>query len=174
MAATPAGDHWIPAYIGIGSNLDDPVAQVRRAIMALGALPATRFVVASRLYRNPPLDHSDQPEFVNAVAGVLTRLGPPELLAGLLAIEAAHGRRRDPATHWGPRALDLDLLAYGERTVAEPGLTVPHPGVAVRNFVLLPLNEIAPGLWLPGLGPVAALVHGVAGHGPLCPVTDRS
>lgn len=174
MAAPPAGDRWIPVYIGIGSNLDDPVDQVRRGIVALGTLPGTRFVVASRLYRNPPLDNSDQPEFVNAVAGLLTCLEAPALLAGLLAIETAQGRRRDPATHWGPRTLDLDLLAYGERTVAEPGLTVPHPGVARRNFVLLPLHEIAPGLWLPGLGPVAALARGVAGHGPLYPVADRS
>ncbi len=174
MAAPPAGDRWIPAYIGIGSNLAAPVGQVRRAIAALGGLPGTRLVVASRLYRNPPLDHSDQPEFVNAVAGLLTRLAPPALLAGLLGIEAAQGRRRDAATRWGPRTLDLDLLAYGERTVAEPGLTVPHPGVAGRNFVLLPLNEIAPGLWLPGLGSVAALARGVAGHGPLYPVPDRS
>jgi 2-amino-4-hydroxy-6-hydroxymethyldihydropteridine diphosphokinase len=75
--------------------------------------------------------------------------------------------------HWAPRTLDLDLLAYGECTVAEPGLTVPHPGVAGRNFVLLPLDEIAPGLWLPGLGPVAALARAVAGHGPLYPVPDR-
>ena len=174
MVASPAGDLWIPAYIGIGSNLDDPVGQVSRAIVALGALPGTRFVVASRLYRNPPLDHSDQPGFVNAVAGLLTRLEPAPLLAGLLAIEAAQGRRREPGTHWAPRTLDLDLLAYGEHTVAEPGLTVPHPGVAGRNFVLLPLDEIAPGLWLPGFGPVAALARGIAGHGPLHPVSDRS
>jgi 2-amino-4-hydroxy-6-hydroxymethyldihydropteridine diphosphokinase len=172
MVAPAAGEPWIPAYVGIGSNLDDPVRQVRQAIMALRGLRETRLVLASRLYRSPPLDHSGQPDYVNAVAAVLTRLGPRDLLAALLAVETAHGRRREPGARWAPRTLDLDLLAYGERTVAEPGLTVPHPGVAGRNFVLLPLNEIAPGLWLPGLGEVRTLARGVAGHGPLQPLPD--
>jgi 2-amino-4-hydroxy-6-hydroxymethyldihydropteridine diphosphokinase len=103
---------------------------------------------------------------------VLTQLSPPDLLAALLGLEAGQGRRRDPATHWGPRTLDLDLLAYGEHRVDKPGLTVPHPGISGRNFVLFPLFEIAPGLWLPGLGPLAALVRGLAGADGLQPVPD--
>lgn len=172
MATPPAPAQWVPAYIGIGSNLAEPVAQVRQAIVALAALPATRLVVASRLYRNPPLDGSAQPDFVNAVAAVLTQLPPAGLLAALLGLEAAQGRCRDPANHWGPRILDLDLLAYGEHRVDEPGLTVPHPGIAARNFVLFPLHDIAPGLWLPGLGPISALVPGLAGADALQPVPD--
>lgn len=170
MATPAAPGPWVPAYIGIGSNLGDPVAQVRQALVALAAVPATRLIVASGLYRNPPLDSSDQPDYVNAVAAVLTRLAPLELLAALLGIEAAQGRRRESAVRWAPRTLDLDLLAYGERRVAEPGLTVPHPGIAGRNFVLLPLHEIAPGLWLPGLGSIATLAQGLAGAGVLQPV----
>lgn len=151
-----AADAWIPAYVGIGSNLDGPAARVRAAFAALDGLPDTRLVARSSLYAGPPLDASDQPDYVNAVAGLLTRLAPEALLAALLAVEARAGRVRDPALRWAPRTLDLDLLGYAERRVRVPGLEVPHPGVATRNFVLLPLAEVAPGLWLPGVGPVAA------------------
>lgn len=151
-----AADAWVPAYVGIGSNLDGPVARVRAAFAALGELRDTRLEACSSLYAGPPLDGSDQPEYVNAVAGLLTRLAPEALLAALLGIEARAGRVRDAALRWAPRTLDLDLLGYGERRVRAVGLEVPHPGVATRNFVLLPLAEVAPGLWLPGVGPVAA------------------
>ncbi len=161
-----AGEAWIPAYVGIGSNLDGPEARVRAAFAALGALPETRLQARSSLYAGPPLDASDQPEYVNAVAGLLTRLAPEPLLAALLAIEARAGRVREPALRWAPRTLDLDLLGYAERRVHGPGLEVPHPGVATRNFVLLPLAEVAPGLWLPGVGPVAAAAQRLAA-GPL-------
>jgi 2-amino-4-hydroxy-6-hydroxymethyldihydropteridine diphosphokinase len=148
----------VPAYVGLGSNLDDPARQVRRALQALAGLPGTRLEARSRLYTSPPLDRSEQPPFVNAVAALLTRLAPRPLLEALLAIEQHHGRIRDPARHWGPRTLDLDLLVYGEERVNEPGLTIPHPGIASRNFVLLPLAELAPELRVPGLGGIAGAV----------------
>jgi len=150
---------WIPAYVGLGSNLDDPPAQLRRACLELAAVPSTRLVAVSSMYRNPPLGDVVQPDFVNAVAGLLTRLSPHGLLAALATIEQAHGRDRSAAGHWGPRTLDLDLLLHGTARVAEEGLTLPHPGMATRNFVLFPLLEIAPALEIPGLGPLAELTR---------------
>jgi 2-amino-4-hydroxy-6-hydroxymethyldihydropteridine diphosphokinase len=132
----------VTAFVGLGSNLGDPAAQIRSAIRALAALPETRLVRRSSLYRNPPAGYLDQPEFINAVARIETRLAPRDLLEELLAIERAHGRVRDFPN--GPRTLDLDILLYGERTVREPGLTIPHPRMLERAFVLLPLAEIAP------------------------------
>lgn len=114
-------------------------------------------MAVSSFYRNPPLGIAEQPDFVNAVAALLTRLGPHELLAALKGIEAAHGRDRTKGDRWGPRILDLDLLLHGRTRCATDGLTLPHPGIAERNFVLFPLLEIAPGLELPGSGPVANL-----------------
>ena len=147
----------MPAYVGLGSNLDDPPAQLRRACAALARLPGTRLVVVSDFYRNPPLGIQEQPHFVNAAAGLLTQLAPRELLAALKAIEQAHGRDRESVGHWGPRTLDLDFLVYGGWRINEEGLTVPHPGIAERNFVLFPLLEIAPGLSIPGCGQVKDL-----------------
>jgi 2-amino-4-hydroxy-6-hydroxymethyldihydropteridine diphosphokinase len=149
----------VTAFIGLGSNLDDPPARIRRALQALGALPGTRLVRWSSLYRNPPVGDPDQPDFVNAVAEIETGLAPRELLDSLLAIERAHGRVRDRPD--GPRTLDLDLLLYGERTVHEPGLTIPHPRMLARAFVLLPLAEIAPEAVVPGRGRIAQLVRNV-------------
>ncbi|MGH8703506.1 MAG: 2-amino-4-hydroxy-6-hydroxymethyldihydropteridine diphosphokinase [Burkholderiales bacterium] len=149
----------ITAYIGLGSNLDDPPAQIRRALQRLAALPETRLVRRSSLYRNPPAGYLDQPEFVNAVARIETRLEAGELLDHLLAIERVHGRVRDLLN--GPRTLDLDILLYGERTVREPGLTIPHPCMLERAFVLVPLAEIAPDAVVPGSGRVADLVRRV-------------
>lgn len=158
---TPVTAHRSPvtAFIGLGSNLDDPPARIRRALQALAALPGTRLVRRSSLYRNPPSGYLDQPDFVNAVARIETSLEPRELLDELLAIERVHGRVRDLPN--GPRTLDLDILLYGERTLREPGLTIPHPRMLGRAFVLMPLAEIAPDVVVPGSGRVADLVRNV-------------
>jgi 2-amino-4-hydroxy-6-hydroxymethyldihydropteridine diphosphokinase len=148
--------HWFPAYIGVGSNLATPERQVREAVDLLDRIPGTRLVACSSLYRSAPFGGIEQPDFVNAVAAALTTLPPAELLAALKDLERQRGRERD-GTRWGPRIVDLDLLVYGGRTIDEPGLTVPHPGIGGRNFVLLPLGEIAPDLVIPGLGRVAGL-----------------
>lgn len=147
----------IPAYVALGSNLDDPRAQVEAAFAALGGLADTRCVLRSPLYRTRPFGPVPQPDFVNAVAGLLTLLGPAALLAGLKAIEARLGRER-PAQRWGPRRIDLDLLVHGGSSVSAPGLEVPHPGIAERAFVLVPLADIAPDLEVPGVGRVSALL----------------
>jgi len=146
----------VPAYVALGSNLDDPRAQVERALAALDGLPETRCVLRSSLYRSPPFGPVAQPDFVNAVAGLLTGLDPAALLEQLQALEAGLGRER-PSVRWGPRRIDLDLLVHGDARRAEPGLTLPHPGIAERAFVLVPLAEIAPDLEVPGLGRVREL-----------------
>jgi 2-amino-4-hydroxy-6-hydroxymethyldihydropteridine diphosphokinase len=150
----------IPAYVALGSNLDDPRSQVERAFAALGQLPRTHCVLRSSLYRSPPFGPVEQPGFVNAVAGLLTELDPQALLAGLQELEVRLGRAR-PVVRWGPRRIDLDLLVHGVTRIATPGLEVPHPGIAARAFVLVPLAEIAPDLELPGLGRVRALLERV-------------
>ena len=147
---------WSPAYIGVGSNLQGPVRQVEAAIGQLAGIRQTRFVRASSMYRSAPFGGIEQPDFVNAVVAVLTRLTPTDLMTALHDIEAASGRERDD-TRWGPRVLDLDLLAYSDHEIATPELTIPHPGIGERNFVLLPLGEIAPDLVIPGLGRVAGI-----------------
>lgn len=154
------GKHWSPAYVGVGSNLDDPAAQVRTALLALGGLERTRLVRASALYRNPPMGPQDQPDFVNAVAGLVTQLDPLALLDGLIAIEIGQGRTRRSGDRWGPRRIDLDLLAMGGRVVDSDRLRLPHPGISERNFVLFPLLEIAPDLQIPGQGRVRDLARG--------------
>lgn len=146
----------VTAYVGLGSNLDDPAAQITRAFDELGALPDTRLMARSPLYRTPPMGPQDQPAFINAAAALSTGLGPEALLQALLAIERAHGRLRD-GTRWGPRSLDLDLLLYGERVQPGPGLVLPHPGLHERAFVLYPLADIAPQQPVPGHGTVAGL-----------------
>jgi 2-amino-4-hydroxy-6-hydroxymethyldihydropteridine diphosphokinase len=157
-------DRWQPAYVGVGSNLEDPRAQVLAAIARLGQLPRTRLVLASKLYRSRPFGPVAQPDFVNAVAGILTELEPPALLKELHGIESAMGRP-ERHEHWGPRIIDLDLLAFGSERRKEPELTLPHPGIVERNFVLYPLAEIAPDLELPGLGRVADLAAAVTAEG---------
>jgi 2-amino-4-hydroxy-6-hydroxymethyldihydropteridine diphosphokinase len=148
---------WMPAYIGIGSNMDDPQQQVRGAFQALASLPDSLLIVRSRLYRTRPFGPVQQGDFINAVAGLLTRLPPEKLLAELRALEVAQGRRR--TERWGPRTLDLDLLVYGDRTINTETLEVPHPGIAERGFVLAPLADIAPTLFVPGAGRVADLLQ---------------
>ena len=152
---------WHPAYIGIGSNLNDPAEQVRTAFAALDNLPDSRLIARSHLYSNPPMGPQDQPDYVNAVAGLITRLKPAELLDAMKAIEQQQGRERKPGDRWGARIIDLDLLVYGSASVAEPGLTVPHPGIFERNFVLFPLLDIAPQLIVPGQGAVSVLIRAV-------------
>jgi 2-amino-4-hydroxy-6-hydroxymethyldihydropteridine diphosphokinase len=141
------------AYIGLGSNLAEPVAQVRTAFAQLGALPGTRLQATSSLYRSAPVGYLDQPDFVNAVARLETSLAPRELLAALLELEQTHGRTREFQN--APRTLDLDLLMYDDLVHHEHGLTVPHPEMHKRAFVLLPLLEIAPDCVIPGAGRAA-------------------
>jgi 2-amino-4-hydroxy-6-hydroxymethyldihydropteridine diphosphokinase len=157
---------WIPAYVGIGSNLGDSRARVEAAFDALDAVGDTRLVARSRLYRTRPFGPVQQGDFINAAAGLLTRLSAQQLLAALRAIEAGQGRVR--AERWGPRTLDLDLLVYGDHRIAEAELVVPHPGIAERGFVLAPLNDIAPALDVPGMGRIEELLRrlpddGIAG-----------
>jgi 2-amino-4-hydroxy-6-hydroxymethyldihydropteridine diphosphokinase len=142
------------AYIGIGSNLDQPEARVERALEELARLPQTRLSARSSLYRSTPVGYAAQPDFINAVAELDTELAARELLAELQSIEARHGRRRSFAN--APRTLDLDLLLYGDARIDGPQLVVPHPRMHERAFVLRPLVEIAPHATIPGRGTAAA------------------
>ena len=148
---------WQPAYIGLGSNLSDPALQVRQALQALTGLPRTLRVAVSPLYGSRPLGPVTQPDFVNAVAGVLTQLTASQLLQELRSLEGHAGR---PALHehWGPRVLDLDVLVFGCEQGTSEELVLPHPGVVERNFVLYPLADIAPDLQVPGYGRVRELL----------------
>jgi 2-amino-4-hydroxy-6-hydroxymethyldihydropteridine diphosphokinase len=148
--------HWFPAYVGIGSNLEQPTMQVRRALTGLAVLPQTRLELASSLYRSVPIGSAAQPRYVNAVAALLTQLAAPPFYRLLRDLEIQLGRQ-PPRERWGPRLIDLDLLLFGEQTIEEPELTVPHPGIVQRNFVLYPLRDVAPELWIPGCGRVATL-----------------
>jgi 2-amino-4-hydroxy-6-hydroxymethyldihydropteridine diphosphokinase len=156
-------DVWVPAYIGVGSNLGDSRARVLAACEALGTLPRTRLVARSRLYRTRPFGPVQQGDFVNAVAGLLTQLTTTELLAGIRELETAAGRVR--AERWGPRTLDLDILVHGTGRIETPELTVPHPGIPQRGFVLAPLADIAPTLEVPGMGRVEVLLRALADDG---------
>ena len=156
---------WRPAYIGIGSNLDDPSAQVASGTEALASIQNTTLVLSSGQYRSAPMGPADQPDYVNAVAALLTQLEPHALLAELQAIERSHGRRRG-GDRWGPRTLDLDLLAFSNAVLTDETLTLPHPRIAERNFVLLPWQEIAPHVRIPGLASVAVLARVVANREP--------
>jgi len=147
---------WTPAYVGLGSNLDRPSRQIEAAVGMLDAIERTRVMSVSSLYRSAPLGGIEQPDFVNAVATLLTQLDAESLLGELHEIERRRGRERD-GSRWGPRVIDLDLLVFGDRVSESDGLRLPHPGIVDRNFVLLPLREIAPDLDIPGLGRVAAI-----------------
>jgi len=144
------------AFIGLGSNLENPVSHLQRAFVDLEGLPDTRLVACSSLYRSAPLDCPDQPDFsiqpdfVNAVAKIATDLMPQALLQALLQIEHQHGRERTFRN--APRTLDLDVLLYDDVQLHEHGLTIPHPQMHLRAFVLQPLLEIAPGIGIPGIG----------------------
>jgi 2-amino-4-hydroxy-6-hydroxymethyldihydropteridine diphosphokinase len=154
---------WRPAYVAIGSNLNHPQTQVLEAFERLATLRATNLVLRSRLYCTRPMGPQDQPFFVNAAAGLLTQQGARELLDGLLQIEQAMGRNRQE--RWGPRVIDLDLVWMLGETIDEPGLTLPHPGVSTRNFVLYPLADIAPSLAIPGHGNVLELLRSAGDDG---------
>jgi 2-amino-4-hydroxy-6-hydroxymethyldihydropteridine diphosphokinase len=147
---------WQPVYIGIGSNVDDPAAQVRLAVSKLDAISTCRIVYVSPLYGSHAFGPVAQSDFVNAVVGALTQLESRKLLLELQGLERRLGR---PAHHqkWGPRVIDLDLLVYGRERASGGSLELPHPGIGERNFVLLPLADIAPDLDVPGLGRVAEL-----------------
>ena len=151
------------ACVGIGANLGRPQDAVRLAMHALEELPGTRVLATSRLYRTAAWGRLDQPDYINAAVLLQTGLGPQALLKHLLDIERKAGRKRGAeiaSMRWGPRILDLDLLLYGERTINEVGLRVPHPYLHERAFALVPLAEIAPDASFPGHGTVAdALGH---------------
>jgi 2-amino-4-hydroxy-6-hydroxymethyldihydropteridine diphosphokinase len=152
-------DTPITAFVALGSNLDDPERQVKTAIRELSELPQTRLLGASSLYRSAAVGYRDQPDFVNAVAAIATRLDPRDLLDNLLAIERRHQRVRSFRN--APRTLDLDLVLYGDRVIDEPGLAVPHPRMHERAFVIVPLAEIAPQAVVPGRGTVRDLLQAI-------------
>jgi len=139
-----------PALIGIGANLGDPQTRIATAFEALAALPDTVLVRSSSVYRTAPVSTIEQPDFFNAAALIQTTLAPRALLGALLAIEQTQGRERSVPN--APRTLDLDLLIYGDQVIDEPGLTVPHPRMHERRFVLEPLVEITPYCIIPGRG----------------------
>lgn len=145
------------AYIGLGSNLGDREATIRRALALLAAAEGVELVAVSSLRETEPVGFAPQPRFLNGAAAVETDLSPRELLERLLAIERALGRVRS-GPRFGPRRIDLDLLVYGDAQVEEPGLSVPHPRLHERRFVLEPLRELAPDLVVPGRGPLTALL----------------
>jgi 2-amino-4-hydroxy-6-hydroxymethyldihydropteridine diphosphokinase len=151
--------------VGLGSNLDSPMTQIDRAVDAIRGLDDVRVIAVSPPYRSAPMGPSDQPDYINAALSLLTTRQPQSLLAELLAIEAAQGRTRG-GRRWGPRTIDLDLLVFGSEQIETPDLTLPHPGIAERIFVLLPLRDIAPHLRIPGVGTVARLAAGLERGGP--------
>ncbi|MBK8117711.1 MAG: 2-amino-4-hydroxy-6-hydroxymethyldihydropteridine diphosphokinase [Candidatus Accumulibacter sp.] len=148
------------AFVALGANLDDPVAQVRAASAALANVPDSRLLRLSSLYRTAPVGIRGQPDFINAVAALATRLPPPQLLDALFAVERRFGRRRE--FYQAPRTLDLDLLLYDELVVDSLPLSVPHPRMHLRAFVLAPLLEIAPHCRIPGRGSAVAWLPAVS------------
>ena len=150
------------AYVALGANLGDPVPTLRAAVADLGALPGTSVVIRSSLYRSAPVGLVNQPDFFNAVVAVDTSLPALDLLRGLLAVEARHGRVRSVPN--APRTLDLDLLLHGDQACSSAELILPHPRMHERAFVLLPLLEIAPDVWIPGRGPAREALPAVAGQ----------
>lgn len=143
------------AYVGLGSNLDAPAEQVQTALTDLQSLPATQLLKKSSLYASPAMGPQDQPDYINAVALLDTALSAHDLLTALQAIEQQHGRQRK--RHWGERTLDLDILLYGQQMIEDERLSVPHPGLSQRAFVVYPLLEIAGDITIPGLGSLQAI-----------------
>jgi 2-amino-4-hydroxy-6-hydroxymethyldihydropteridine diphosphokinase len=150
--------------VGLGSNLDDPARQIGAALTALRAAGWAHSLHSSRIYGSRPLAGRAQPDYCNAVAAFLTTLEAEPLLGALHALEVQQGR---PAARerWASRRIDLDLLCVGEERVSSETLTLPHPGIVQRNFVLYPWSELAPDLWLPGMGRVGALTRGLSREG---------
>jgi 2-amino-4-hydroxy-6-hydroxymethyldihydropteridine diphosphokinase len=153
---------WRPAYVAIGSNLQSPRDRVLEAMERMSALSGA-MLLRSRLYLSQPMGPREQPDFVNAAVGLLTQLCARDLLNELLSLERGMGRNRQE--RWGPRVIDLDLVWMVDSAVNEPGLTVPHPGVSIRNFVLYPLADIAPTMKIPGIGTVLDLKSSIGGDG---------
>lgn len=149
------------AFVGIGSNLGERERQIEAALDLLAAEDGIELVAVSSLRETDPVGYVDQPAFLNGAARVETELSAQHLLAHLLAIELQLGRVRGDGPRFGPRTIDLDLLLYGQETIDEPGLTVPHPRLAERRFALEPLAELDPALEVPGHGPVQALLAGL-------------
>lgn len=160
-AAAPVTQATVTAYIGIGANLGDAVANVDAAFAALAGLPETRLLERSSLFRTAPVD-ADGDDYVNAVACIATSLAPQPLLDALLGIEQRQGRLRTYRN--APRPLDLDILLFGQQTIRTPALTIPHPRLTQRAFALIPLLQIAPMIAIPGLGPAHAFAPAVAGQ----------
>lgn len=150
----------IRAYVGLGANLGEPRQQLTEALIAMSGLPETRLAGHSSFYRSAPVGYEDQPEFLNAVAALDTRLAPGVLLDGLQGIERRQHRERTFPN--APRTLDLDLLVFGEEQIARPGLTVPHPRMHQRAFVLQPLLELDPHISIPGKGKASAFLAACA------------
>jgi 2-amino-4-hydroxy-6-hydroxymethyldihydropteridine diphosphokinase len=148
------------AYVGLGSNLGDRAGSLRRALELLASIPGVEVVAVSSVRETDPIGYTAQPRFLNAAAAVETELGPRELLAALLDVEARLGRTRE-GPRFGPRTIDLDLLLYGAERLKEPGLEVPHPRLHERVFVLEPLAELDRGLEVPGKGTVSTLLAGL-------------
>ena len=147
----------ITAYIGLGSNLAEPLTQLKTACAAIANLAQVKELACSSFYQSAPVGPQDQPDFVNAVMAISTDLAALDLLACLQKIEQEQGRVRT-GIRWGARTLDLDLLLYGEQQINLPTLTVPHPEISNRAFVLYPLHEIAPALFIPTLGAIDTLI----------------
>lgn len=155
----------VRAWVGMGGNLGDVQATFNEALMALDGLPQTSIRTQSAYYRSPPWGRTDQPAFINAAVELQTRLAARVLLDYLLEIETRFGRVRRPDDKWGPRKLDLDLLVFGDEQLNQPGMHVPHPRLPERAFVLVPMNEIAPRLDIPGLGVVRDLLAAIDSTG---------
>lgn len=149
-------------FIGLGSNLNDPVQQITLACAEIAALEHVTFLNISSLYRSTPMGPQDQPDYINAVVEIATLLSPDALLSALNAIENRHGRVRSPL-RWSARTLDLDILLYGDKVIKSDRLIIPHLGLYERAFVLYPLLEIAPDLAIPGHGSLRELVRNVDG-----------
>jgi 2-amino-4-hydroxy-6-hydroxymethyldihydropteridine diphosphokinase len=146
------------AYVGLGANLGDREASLRAALERLGETPGIKVIAVSSFRETEPVGYLDQPRFLNGAVALETELPPRALLEALLAVERSLGRTRD-GPRFGPRTIDLDLLAYGEEAVDEPGLRVPHPRLGERAFALEPLVELEPALVLPGLGALETLLR---------------
>ena len=153
----------VRAYIGLGSNLDNPVAQVLEAVAELEMIPDTILVARSTLYSGRPMGPEEQPDYVNAVVSLDTLLSADDLHRALVSIEDLQGRTRD-GEKWGPRIIDLDLLLYGNSTIDTATLTVPHPGMHERDFVIVPLEEIAGNVKIPGRGFLYSLINKCKSH----------
>lgn len=154
----------VSAYIGLGSNLGEPLQQLDAAFTALNKLSGSRVAKRSSFYTSKPMGPADQPDYINAVAELETALAPQDLLLALQAIEQLQGRERS-GQRWGARTLDLDLLLYADKVIDTEHLQVPHPGLAERDFVLIPLTEIAPELEIPGQPALKQLLENCQGYG---------